>query len=332
LKKDKTIQFLLIAAAVLLLLNIFVELIKSPGDDAANIPAKFNPARIENDFVKTLYSFGLQEDWIKETKAAKIPLFRIKVPLEIPITSILADLNSSLLYKDIKIRSQELKINGDAKLEISVNGSPILQAELKYDPKIFRKTSMFGIMLLNIDDLNEEEMRKLLNFPAQYSGLIIPNDANKNIAMNLVEYGKEYAALLNDNVKIGELGLNADYSKVRLKAAILQIVSDFSDAKLYLYDAKSDIAKSTSFAFIRQEFKKRGIALTPNNKHKVLQADSHDELASLMRFYIDSGQHNKEVFAMDAEDFLSIGGEILAQKKKGIKFVLPSQLNYGLSE
>lgn len=331
MNKEKAIRYLLISASVLLILNLFVELIR-PSNNIENNEQGLNPAGIQKDFVKTLYSFGLKEEWIKQSKRGGTVQYKVKLPQDIPVPSILSELNENLLYKGIKIKSQEVKINGNAKIEITEDNNTALKAEFIYDSDIQRKSSEFGVILLNITDLSGEELQQVLNFPVPFSALIVPNDENKDLITNLEKYGKEYASLLNNDVQVNNFELDPDYSKVRLKAAVAQIASNFSGSKLFMYDAESDLAKSSTFAFVKGEFKKRGIELVLNNKHKLLKSNSAEELASLLRFYVDSGQHENEVFAFNAEDFLSVKGEFLALKKKGVKFVLPSLLNYGLSD
>lgn len=332
MNKEKAIQYLFISAAVLLILNVFAELL-GPSEDVENPKEQsLNTGSIEKNFVKTLYSFGLKEDWIKRSKKGTSAQYKIKLPSDIPIPTILSELNRNLLYKGIKIKSQEVKINGNARIEIIEMNRTVLKAEFVYDAGIIRRSPEFGILLLDIEDLSGDMLLQALNFPVHFSAVIVPNDENKNLTIELNKYGKEYISLLNNDVQVNNFQLDPDYSKVRLKAAVVQIASNFSDSKLFMFDGQSDLAKSSTFAFVKGEFKKRGIELIRSGKHKTLKSNTTEELASLLRFYVDSGQHEGEVFAFDAEDFLSIKDEFLALKKKGAKFVLPSQLNYGLTD
>ena len=96
----KSITLILFSASLLLLTaNLLINIINQSTEPEPN-KINLSSPEIDSVFLHSLYRFGLLDEWIKETKNSKVKsAFKVKVPAELSIPVILAEINKNFFGK-----------------------------------------------------------------------------------------------------------------------------------------------------------------------------------------------------------------------------------------
>ena len=165
-----------------------------------------------------------------------------------------------------------------------------------------REYSQLAFIVTDADDLNDEEFTKLMRISYPFALLLLPEEKTFNLLPKIYEFRKEVFLLLNDDVDEKKYSLDPDYEKLRLKTSVLAVKSDFPNIINYLVDTESDLYTSTSYNYVRDEFKKRDVKIAEYKKIINLDRDSENEIISLIQFYVESGKSQEaKTFLISAE-------------------------------
>ncbi|MFO7446809.1 MAG: hypothetical protein R6W90_10610 [Ignavibacteriaceae bacterium] len=324
----KIITALFTIAVVFLIANITATKIKH--NDAVYISSEASGQQINNYFVISIRSFGIDTNWIKLKKTAKdVPdslyaSYLIDVPRDLPIALLLKELHNTYDTNAVKLTALEKKIGGRTVLEISSGDQLKLRADFNYKDGIKRKAGQVGFILENFDDLNKQEDSVLLNSPETFAVLLVPSKKAAGLAKNISNSRKEYIILLNDNITELTYKLNPDYSEARLKSSIRSILGDFASAVFIMIDDNSNLFSSPVYPLLKSEMEKRNIKLLTKSSFRISSGDGPE--SSLRNFLSNFKDGDTEAVIISAEDYRQINNVIISYRKIGYKFVNPSNV------
>lgn len=313
------------AAFILLVANLVVEV---PVEVKSFEKGKsLNNNDIDSLFRVSLSNLGLRDECIQKRLKSKIPYsYKIKIPTDLSIPVVLAEINRVFSGSYVSINATEKTFNGLTLLEIGSEKLNVLVADLNYDAEVKRSG---GSIAFVIDDfkLQGTEDSLLLDIPEPFSCLLIPHSKNTGVIKFLKSKNKTYTLLLNDDIPELKYKLNKNYSESRLKGPIFSIINDFSDAASILIDDKSDLFNSAALVSIRNELSKRKIHFNNLSKLHIIEGDS-DELIvtgfdNLMKTV---GENDSLIILVSQEGFRTLLNEIKKYKKLGYKIVHPTEL------
>jgi hypothetical protein len=331
--RNKILTYLLVIAIILLSIDLLIDKFIFPGrikSDNNTSVTSFN-----KDFENELKELHIDSLWIKKKKIKNkisntIPfIYQVKVPKDLPIALLLSEVNKKFNFISTKIISQEKKINRTTLLNIYYDNLKVLQAELEIDTNIVRKSCSFGFILKDIDELSKNELLEFLNTPEEFCVILIPSVNNEFVKDKIVESQKEYLILLNDDLEDQKYKFDEKFSKQRLQSSLREILINFKEARLFLYDPDSDLFNSSLFGYIKKEFEKRKIKLLPISKFISIESGGDNDVVSVFK----SGLTNKsagKVYMVKTDDFISLQTEIANQRLKGNKLVFPSVKKFGI--
>jgi len=253
--QKKIINVLFIAAVGILILNLILDKFFLPAPDEENI--EITSAEIDSTFRSGLFNLGIHEEWIKKQNKNSDNL-SVLVPKDLPFVLILQEMNNVFNTNEVKIKSVEKKIGGRTTLNFISGEEEKLKADLIYNEKVRRKTVRVGFIVKRIDGPDETDSL-LTGYPEQFAFLLIPSNNSANFVKKVITSGKEYILYLND--EIGELKyrLKENYSAIRLKNSVREIVGTFPGAVFFMIDDKSRVYNSGVYPLLKGELEKRKI-------------------------------------------------------------------------
>ena len=321
---NKSVLPILFGVALILLVPNLVLNILSNEDKL--LPKKTNLSRTEVDssFRLSLRSFGLLDDWIKETKNSKADYtYKVKIPKDLSIPVILAGINSNFWESGVTINSVEKKFSGRTILEIKLQDEIKLRADFDYDRNIFRSAGTAAFILENFE-LSSFEDSLLLEIPEPFSPLLIPSTENLILSKFIIDKQKTYSLLLNDDIPELKYKLKDSYSQNRLKGSLLSIINDFSSATYFFIDDQSDLFNSSIFSYMKDELIKRKIKIVKLSYLQKLNFNEMNLLISSFDTFMKNTEEGESItFLISAENFENLLPEIKRYRKVGYKFVHP---------
>jgi hypothetical protein len=334
--KRTLIQILFGVIIVLLLANHIYKkyiMIKMPSENTET-----SSKLVEEKFLSSVNSFGLKKSWVTKTKFksssshlikqdSSIKSFKISVPQDLPIPVILNEISSSLKNENVDIVSEEEKINGKTMLSIFSKENLKLAALFEYNSETRRKAGYVGVIISGLEELKEDEISQILNFPELFGYYIIPSKESAKFVKNQLKSKKECIILLNDDIEELKFKLQNDYPKSRLKSSIRSIIGSFPKAAVILVDDKSNFYKSSNYKFVESEFVKRNIKLIKESKLIDITGEAKSQLQSTFRNLVKSVNENwGKVIIVPADNFSIIEDEVIKLRKIGYRFINPSQI------
>ena len=328
IKKRKIINYLIVAAVTLLIINITIELVFRPIKEKA--VSELSKSQIEKVFFSVLDDYGIEKNWIickkhkpGEDDSVKTE-FEIKLPYDIPIPVLIKDVNKIIQKDIVGLVSEEKKVNGKTEIRIYTNEILKLKAVMLPDTSVKRNRCELAFIINDAVDLGIKNFNGFLSTRFPLASTIIPSFQAVARADSLKQYLKEYVILLNDDLSESKMKLAPDFQKEMLKASIKTINSSFGNASGYIIDEKSVLFKSSIFNFVRHEFKKMNISLIPLSEIIVLKPEDENELHSRFRFYCEDTSTTK-IFFITYDNFLKIIPDLELYNKKGNKVVALSK-------
>ena len=162
---NKSVLPILFGVALILLVPNLVLNILNNEDKLISKKTTLSSTEVDSLFRLSLRSFGLLDDWIKETKSSKVDYtYKVKIPKDISIPVILAGINSNFWESGVTINSVEKKFSGRTILEIKLEAEIKLRADFDYDRNIFRSAGTAAFILENFE-LSSFEDSLLLEIP-----------------------------------------------------------------------------------------------------------------------------------------------------------------------
>ena len=319
--KRKVIGILLGVTVFLLLINSVVEFFTKK-EIPVTVPG-YSVAEAEEVLFSVTNSFGILPEWISVVNK-KFPgqdslkhSINISIPRDLPIPVIIKDLKDN--YPDsLKLITKETKKYGNTLIKLFREETQLLNLNYEYKDELIRPYCSLSFVLMPLETIDEQLMERIIrnNFPFCLS--IIPSFANEKEVEKLSGLDKNFVILLNDEIPDNLFKLSTTSSSKRLKGAIEGIINSFGNSHVYFMDDNSDIYKSTSINFIRDEFRRQDVHLFPLSTLVDLSKKDQNEIGSLIKFYCSSSPADTNVnMYMNIEDFLDLEEVIGVYKKKG---------------
>jgi hypothetical protein len=323
--KKSVLQILFGAALILLIPNLVLNIIDNE-DKLISKKSKLSNAEIDSLFRFSLKSFGLLDDWIKESKSSKADYsYKVKIPKDLSIPVILAEINSNFWESGVTINSVEKIFSGRTIIEIKLEDEIKLRADFDYDQNIFRSAGTAAFILENFE-LSSFEDSLLLEIPEPFSPLLIPSTENLILSKFIIDKQKTYSLLLNDDIPELKYKLKDSYSQNRLKGSLLSIINDFSSATYFFIDDQSDLFNSSAFSYLKDELVKRKIKIVKLSYLQKLNFSEMNVLISSFDTFMKNTEEGESItFLISADNFRNLLPEIKSYRKVGYKFVHPSE-------
>ncbi|MBL1212723.1 MAG: hypothetical protein HND52_05105 [Ignavibacteriae bacterium] len=330
--RKRLIYSLLIFIAALVIANVFISSVETE----IETPPKKSTSTIQIDSVlsKVLADFGFENKWHKKYKLRsnqKPPLkvkHKVTLPNDVSTIEFIAEFNSNITFDDVKLIIDEEEINGDSDIEVYAADTLKYWVTLTRDAKLEREKGAFVFLLTDVNQLNKKQSQKLFFSPYSFGLLITPSSKSKILLNKINKARKEYSVILSDDIDEEIFKLEPDYATSRLERSVINIVNNFGGAINFYINKSSDIYKSTSYNFVKDEFSERGKYLKLIHQINKIEADSEEDLKSLFDFYHQSIKKNeRKQLLISAEDFLKIQDRIKQIVKRGYKILAPSELN-----
>lgn len=331
--KRQLTKYLFVFAVLLLILDVVIDFFYKP-ERNKNTELEFTCAQLDSVFYEALNEFGIESKWISSEKfkiadedSVKKKLI-VKIPIDLPIPVIIKDFQKKIENDITSFVSEEKKIHGETEIRIYSNEYLKLIAELVPDSKIVRKRNELAFIISNAFELNEKDFDAFLSIPYKFAAAVIPSDDMILKAQNVKNFSKEYVILINDDIKDSQFELNPKSHKEVLKNSIKNITLAFSEAQLFCVDESSSLFNSTSYNFIRDEFKKKNRPLIHLSEFIRLFSDNEVDLISKFKFYAEDTTISKQkIFYVPFENFMKIKNEFDKTRKKGNKIIPLSSTN-----
>ena len=323
--KKSVLKILFGTALVLLIANLVLNNIENE-NNSISTKTELSNGEIDSLFRFTLHSLGLLDDWIKERKNSKVDKsYKIKIPNDLSIPVILAEINSNFWESDVTINSVEKIFSGRTILEIKSEDEIKLRADFDYHKDIFRSAGTAAFILENFE-LSSFEDSLLLEIPEPFSPLFVPSTENLLLSKFIFDKQKTYSLLLNDDIPELKYKLKDGYSKNRLKGPLLSIINDFSSATYFFIDDQSDLFNSLIFSYLRDELVKRKIKIVKLSYLEKLDFSETDLLISSFDTFMKNTEEGESItFLISADNFRNLLPEIKSYRKVGYKIVHPSE-------
>lgn len=328
IQKRKIINSLIVAAVILLLINITIELVIKPKKEKP--VSELSKSQIEKVFFNVLDNYGIEKNWIVDKKHKSFEddsvktEYEVKLPKDIPIPVLIKDVNKIIQKDIVGLVSEEKKVNGRTEIRIYTNEILKLKAVLQPDTSLKRNRCELSFIISDAFDLGNKKFNGFLSTRFPLTCTVVPSFKAAAKADSLKQYLKEYVVLLNDELSESKMKLAPDFQKEMLKASIKTITSSFSHASGYIIDDKSVLCKSSVFNYVNDEFRKMKISLIPKSELIILNPDDENELHTRFRFYCEDASKTK-IFFMTYDNFLKILQDLEYYNKKGNKVAALSQ-------
>jgi hypothetical protein len=327
-KKRKIVIYLFIITIIFLFADV---LVRSIFTEKKVTTKEFYPNEINRIFLSCLEDFGINEDHVKEKKVklkdidTSITNYIIDTPKDLKMVEFISSLNEILYYDGIEIKSKELKINKDTELFIERNGALLFMAKFIFNDKFIRTENRFSIIVDGLEDLGNDEIKQILDIPADICFAILPSVANEEILDDITSHGKYYAIKIDDGIDDPIYIMNEDQHPEKIIKSLSNIFRKFSLTNFILINDNSDFFKSTKFKVIEKNTPS-GFIVKKVSELINLGDREPKELASLFRFYAEKADSAKKCFYFNTSQFFSIKNDLLKLKKKGNIILSPSKL------
>jgi len=325
ISKKRVVNILFFTAVILIVVNLAIDKIFL---NRNNIPKEISGSEIENKFKTAVFSFGLEQSWVKEKQADanefSFAAYKIELPPDLPVTLILKEIKNLFEGDFVEIESEEERINGKTILRIRSGEQLNLTAEFKYNSSLTRNAGEISFLLLDILTLNKKEDSILLSSPELFDMVLIPSKESAEEAKKISRYGKHYALLLNDEIPELKYNFKEGYSEARLKASVRETLTDFPELIFIIIDEKSGLYSSKIFPFVEQEFLKRNLRMFKKSSLDLIdEPETEDVIKTFKEIVYKKSKRN---ILTSVQNFFLLEQEVIKYKKIGCKFVAPALL------
>ena len=325
--KRRAVYILFAVAVLLLAVNLLLNKLL-PETNPEHEAFILSGLEINNRFLQAVNNFGLEEDWIVVRKLSNKPdslfsSYKIKLPPDLPIPVLISEVNTELSSDSVEIKSIEKKMGGRTKLEIYSGGFLKLISDIDYDKELVRKRGSVGFFIEDIS-FDDQEDSLLFDVPESFAVLLIPSKENKKHSKFILNKGKEFALLLDDEIDDLEFKLSEGHSNNRILNSVKSIIGSFSRAIFFVIDDDSELFHSKVFPVIFAELEKRNIKLLLKSTFYQLENDEETDLINSFDSLIKQLAEEKLFIRSNVEGFRLLLPEIARYRKVGFKFINPS--------
>jgi len=284
---------------------------------------------INQKFLSAVYDFGIEKQWVHikkvhdSTSDSLINMYSIEVPKDLPVAEILQEIFSAFYSENVQMVCHEKSMGGSNDITIYSNERAKLKALFEYSNDIKRNAGDIALIITGLDNLNENEVSKIIMAPENFTAAIVPSKKDTQLADSLYSNRKQYVILLNDDISDMDFKLQSNFPDDRLGNAIRSIIVNYSRALFFVVDDNSKLYKSKAFIFIKNELQKRNIRIVLESSFAHIEGNAEKFLRQFAH-QIDGGK--QILLELRAEDYLTVKPEIYALIKVGYKFVSPVKI------
>lgn len=321
----KKILIALFYLSILLLVsNLLISLIFSDNESISR--PNLTDAEIDRKFVESLHSFAIKDEWISKLKTENsVTTYIVKIPNDLPIPQILNEVNKQYYNYNIRVSSEEKKINGRTQVNLLDDKIIRLSADLRYTSGIERKSSKSAIFVYGREDKQNEYDSLLNGTTRDVSALLVPSKSNSSYTKWLRENGFDYAVFLNNKVNDIEFKMEKYHSETRVKLIVQNLVVSFPNALFFVIDNNSDLYNSSNYETVKNEFNKRKInCFTSDSLNFILdETKASERLVKLVENY---NKNQKMRIALPLNIYQLLTNDLMKLIRVGYKFVRNSDL------
>ncbi len=331
--QQKIIIILFTTIVILLIIDLAVKKFITPDQKDSNNKTEVSGIELDKIFHSTLNSFGFEGSWIKETRLKNadddslFKSYKLLVPRDLTIPELLVDFFSDFQNVEAKLKCSEIKTGKETLLKIYSGNHLKLEATLTYGNGE-RKNSKIGIML-NDFELNDLKDSLLTGIPEPFCIIISPSSKSAGWTELFKKNYKEYAVLLDDNISELKFRLSSGYSENRIKGSLKSILGSFPKAIFYLIDNESDLFNSKVGDFILNELDRRKIRHYNINQFNLLNEQPGSNISQKFDYLLLTQTEKSHLnIIVDKNDFEDLLPELSAQRKKGVKILNSSEVQF----
>ena len=325
--RSKLLLLLFVLAIILLASNI---LLKREAQFSSLDDQHFDVEDIDQRFLNILYDFSIGDNLIKETKAKDnfsgrvISLIKVQVPEDLTIPEILQDIYQTFRKDSLKLHCEEIVKDGKSVLTIKKGSSAILKAEFNYAKNVLRNKGTLAFIVKDIDLENSAD-NEFIQSSAKFNLLLRPESKLTSYLNQIVENGKQFSILIDDDLNEQKYRLAASFSEKRVTTVAQTLIKDFAGAACFIIDDKSDFYESKNRIILERELNKRNLKvfkysdfITLNEDKNIIQ-NFNDVLENL-------NNYKEKIILVDKAAYQTLMPEIQKIKKKGFRIVDSSLL------
>ncbi|MBD3408853.1 MAG: hypothetical protein GF419_01475 [Ignavibacteriales bacterium] len=326
-KKQRLVEIGLIVAVAALLANVVVSHF---ADDyyGEGFELKYGapPHVVDSIFQAGLRQFDLTDEMIEREIDADFrsgvvrERYEVRVPADLPILSIVFRLQQLFDDVGVSIRAEERRFHRVSDVVVEPSEAFKIDARFRIDPDLERRKREVAFLVEGVEDLSEEELARLLEIPKNFTLVLVPSEATYDVAERAVKNGKEYVALLGDDIDDPAYRLDGDYAPDRLRISIRSIVASFPLQDFYLYDEDASAFGGVAFNFLKEQFGRRGRKLIPRSRFESVSTRSEAKTRRAIRDLVENIDGNAPaVILLHASSFLGAQDLIADLAMRGVK-------------
>lgn len=331
--RQKTLIILFISIIMLLVADIIITKKYTHANHSADNAASVSGPELDSLFRLALNSFGIEPGWVKGINKAKqdgdslFKSYRISVPADLTIPELLVGIFSGFNEVNAKLECSELKSGGETELKIYSGDYLKLKASLIYGRGI-RKQGAVGIIVEDFKFTDRDDSL-LIGIPEPFCVLLKPDSRSADQTELIRKSNKEYTVLLDDNISELKFKLSAGYSKNRILGSLKSIVGNFYNAIFFLIDQDSKIFNSENGTLVLTELDRRKIKHTKLSDLTPVAEIQGSDIKSKFENFINSEERERfSIILLNRDELKELLPSILSQRKKGVKFLNPSDVYY----
>ncbi len=331
--QQKLIFILFTAIVFLLIIDVAIKKFINPIPKDVINKTEVSGIVLDKILHSTLNNFDFEGNWIKETRLKStggdslFKSYKLFVPKDLTIPELLVDLFSDFQNAGANLKCSEVKTGNETLLKVFSGNQLKLEITLTYGNGE-RKNSKIGI-ILNDFGLNDLQDSLLTGIPEPFCIIITPSSKSAGWTEFFKKNNKEYAVLLDDNISELKFRLSAGYSENRINGSLKSILGSFPKAIFYLIDNESDLFNSKDGDFILNELDRRKIKHYNIDQFDLLNEQPGNNISQKFDYLLLTKTEKSHLnIIVDKNDFEDLLPEISAQRKKGVKILNPSEVQF----
>lgn len=333
-KKQRLVEIGLIVAVVALLANVAVSRFADDYyGEGFELKHGAPPHVIDSIFQAGLRQFDLTDEMIEREIDADFRAgvvrerYDVRVPADLPILSIVFRLQQLFDHIGVSIRAEERRFHRVSDVVVDLGDAFKIDARFRVDPDLERRKREIAFLVEGVEDLSEDELARLLAIPKTFTLVLVPSERTHEIAERAVKNGKEYVALLGDDIDDPAYRLDGDYAPDRLRLSIRSIVASFPLQDFYLYDEDASAFGGVAFNFLKEQFGRRGRKLIPRARFESVTTRSEAKTRRAIRDLVENLDGTAPTaILLHASSFLNAQELVAELTMRGVKLKFASEV------
>ncbi len=323
--KKKAVQYLLLISISLLIISVAVDIVFKKQE--MHFEKDFSAAEIEKTYLNTLDECGFDSKWIKikpnrDGANDSVPhIINVKLPSDLPFPMLVKYFQSKIDAPFVKLRCDELKRDKDFSIKVFSNGILKFESDIERETELVRKGVKVSFIITGFNDLSVAQQTDLLKTPYPFAVELVPTDKDAALTDSVKKFKKDYIVTFNDDISGKKFLLKDSYSRDKLIANVLEILSAFKYNSLYLIDTASDLHSQSNYPLIEKEMKRNKIRFENRNTYICLDDDKKENIYNGFIQAVEGSGGDSRIFLIDASNYISILDKVEKFFRKGNKII-----------